>query len=217
MRGYHIIISVKSEDEIKGAAQTFTPKHIFQRLPPHKPSLNRRDSINQEETKDYRFGPLRVDWMDFERQGDLLGRKPSVSTGKERERRGGSFHSSSMNSVMYSSLILGPLEATFVPTSHNKSGSTNLPDGVVHIFRDSGDKPALEDIPKSASEVLPESEGVGVTLGVLAVPSWMPPADFLAFIGPAAESVAHIRIIRSVFIGYIRDTHQCLISQRLCS
>jgi hypothetical protein len=33
-------------------------------------------------------------------------------------------------------------------------------------------------------------------LAVLAVPSWMTPADFLGFVAPAAEGVAHLRIIR---------------------
>jgi len=35
-----------------------------------------------------------------------------------------------------------------------------------------------------------------VTLGVLAVPFWMNPSDFLAFVGPAVSSIAHLRIIR---------------------
>ena len=38
----------------------------------------------------------------------------------------------------------------------------------------------------------------GVMLGVLAVPSWMTPSDFLAFVAPAVEGIGHLRIIRYV-------------------
>lgn len=33
-------------------------------------------------------------------------------------------------------------------------------------------------------------------LGVLAVPPWMTPSDFLAFVAPAVEGIGHLRIIR---------------------
>ena len=33
-------------------------------------------------------------------------------------------------------------------------------------------------------------------MGVLAVPSWMTPSDFLAFVAPAADNIAHLRLIR---------------------
>jgi BRCA1-associated protein len=35
-------------------------------------------------------------------------------------------------------------------------------------------------------------------VGVLAVPSWMTPSDFLAFVAPAEEGMAHLRMIRYV-------------------
>jgi BRCA1-associated protein len=47
----------------------------------------------------------------------------------------------------------------------------------------------------SASETVPED---GLTLGVLAVPAWMTPSDFLAFVAPAAEGMSHLRLIRCV-------------------
>lgn len=116
--------------------------------------------------------------MDFERS-EGSGRRQYAATGKEKEHR------------------KGPVEATFVPTSRSKSGSTNLPEGIVHIFRDSGDRPEPEELAKKASETLLEGEDAGVMLGVLAIPSWMTPSDFLAFAGPAMETVAHLRIIRA--------------------
>lgn len=47
----------------------------------------------------------------------------------------------------------------------------------------------------SASETVSED---GLTLGVLAVPAWMTPSDFLAFVAPAAEGMSHLRLIRYV-------------------
>ena len=35
-------------------------------------------------------------------------------------------------------------------------------------------------------------------MGVLAVPSWMTPSDFLTFVAPAADGMAHLRLIRCV-------------------
>lgn len=39
----------------------------------------------------------------------------------------------------------------------------------------------------------------GVLMAVLAVPSWMTPSDFLAFVAPVSEDLAHLRIIRYVW------------------
>lgn len=46
------------------------------------------------------------------------------------------------------------------------------------------------------SEIVP-IDANGVVLSVLAVPSWMTPSDFLAFVAPAAQGMSHIRMIRS--------------------
>jgi BRCA1-associated protein len=48
------------------------------------------------------------------------------------------------------------------------------------------------------STELQDTESDGVTLAVLAVPSWMTPSDFLGFVAPAVDGMAHLRIIRSV-------------------
>ena len=46
-----------------------------------------------------------------------------------------------------------------------------------------------------------DAEG-GAVLAVLAVPAWMTPSDFLAFVAPAAEGMAHLRMIRCVCSGW---------------
>ena len=52
---------------------------------------------------------------------------------------------------------------------------------------------------QDASRVMLENaDSDGYMLGVLAVPSWMTPSDFLAFVAPAQEGMAHLRMIRCV-------------------
>jgi BRCA1-associated protein len=81
---------------------------------------------------------------------------------------------------------LEPTTATFIPSSETTFGSTNLPEGIVHVFRD---EPGTE-----SNQIVTEADAI--TLGVLAVPSWMTPSDFLTFVAPAAEGMSHLRILR---------------------
>lgn len=92
----------------------------------------------------------------------------------------------------------GPSQATFVPTKHTKTGSTNLPEGVVHVFRDAASILSSEALEATAStsSVSSDADCDGVMLGVLAVPSWMTPFDFLSFVAPASDGMTHIRIVR---------------------
>lgn len=95
--------------------------------------------------------------------------------------------------------VLGPSTAEFIPNMTTKSGSTNLPEGTVHVYRQCAERrqngmdESNEPSAASASETVPEE---GLMLGVLAVPAWMTPSDFLAFVAPAAEGMAHLRLIR---------------------
>lgn len=93
--------------------------------------------------------------------------------------------------------------AKFVPL--DEQGSTNLPQGVVQLFRESGPPPA------GTSKSQPDAEGV--MLGVLAVPAYMNPSDFLTFVAPAADSISHLRMIRCVPCIY---TISKLIGRRDC-
>lgn len=86
-----------------------------------------------------------------------------------------------------------PVVAKFVPHNANvTTGSTNLPQGVVHVFRESFGEPSEAEAPKISAA----SDADGIIIGVLAVPSWMKPSDFLAFVAPAAEGISHLRMIR---------------------
>ncbi len=86
---------------------------------------------------------------------------------------------------------IDPAVAAFTPHNGNAMGSTNLPQGVLHVFRESS-RPSDAEPPKAVGT----SDIDGVVLGILAVPSWMTPSDFLAFVAPAAESISHLRMIR---------------------
>lgn len=44
--------------------------------------------------------------------------------------------------------------------------------------------------------MLDNADSDGYMIGVLAVPSWMTPSDFLAFVAPAQEDVSHLRMVR---------------------
>lgn len=177
-RSYHIRITVRRKVEISQShpytVDTFVPQTLFQRLPSHppKPTL-RRNAIFNSAHGDYRYGPIRLDWTEFEHMSTS-----ELSSGKEKDRTG------------------GRLTASFVPRT--KSGSTNLPEGVVHLYRDC-ERPRNGDKRASAGPSDPASGSAvddGTTLGVLSVPSWMAPSDFLAFVAPAADGMAHLRLIR---------------------
>ncbi|KIJ62026.1 hypothetical protein HYDPIDRAFT_95269 [Hydnomerulius pinastri MD-312] len=179
MRGYHIRIVVQRKAEISSShthvVDTYIPKSLFQRLPsqPTKPT-SRRNALFNSAHKDYRFGPIRLDWIDLENMST------AVYTGKEKDS------------------IRGPATATFVPHARTKSGSTNLPEGVVHVYRDCDRRPDSDKLAStsSGSSDRDTNHDDGLTLGVLAVPAWMTPSDFLAYVAPVAEGMAHLRLIR---------------------
>ena len=103
-------------------------------------------------------------------------------------------------------LIGGPAVASFI-TTRSKSGTTNLPEGIVHIYRElphqtyssvaATSHPPITQATQAGGDKK-KVENDGVLMGVLAVPSWMTPSDFLAFVAPAAEGITHLRMIRYV-------------------
>ncbi|KAG2366923.1 hypothetical protein BDR07DRAFT_1273516 [Suillus spraguei] len=181
LNGYHIRLALHRntiDDSLShpDIVDTFTPKALFQSLPLHRPKPTaRRNALFNAAHKDYRFGPIRLDWIDFESTNS------DMYTGKEKQAG------------------RGPSTAEFIPNTTSTSGSTNLPEGTVHVYRQCNERrqngvdESNETCAASASEAAPEH---GFMLGVLAVPAWMTPADFLAFVAPAAEGMAHLRLIR---------------------
>jgi hypothetical protein len=84
------------------------------------------------------------------------------------------------------------------------SGSTNLPEGVLRIFRERRFTPSYgtSEVASTSAAMLPSTATTKpeVTIGVLAVPAYMTPSDFLTFIAPAAEGITHLRMIRYTHI-----------------
>jgi len=73
----------------------------------------------------------------------------------------------------------------------------------VHVFRDVEQQKLAEtnegtSMLDASRLMLENADSDGYMVGVLAVPSWMTPSDFLAFVAPAQEGMAHLRIIRCV-------------------
>ena len=66
-------------------------------------------------------------------------------------------------------------------------GTTTLPEGMIRLFRHI-------QAPSAPETTVPQDDGT--MLCVLAVPSYMTPADFLTFVAPAEEGLAHLRLIR---------------------
>src|SRR5712672_3975728 len=108
----------------------------------------------------------------------------------ERTQRVRSRHPTKSRETSSAAQSPAPAIATFVPQSNTKSGSTNLPNGVVHVFRDVERQKLAEtnegtSAPDASHLMLENAETDGYMIGVLAVPSWMTPSDFLAFVAPA--------------------------------
>ncbi|KAJ8595629.1 zf-UBP-domain-containing protein [Rhizopogon salebrosus TDB-379] len=197
IHGYHIKIALHRNTDVSQSnphtVDTVIPKAFFQRLPSHRPKpTSRRNALFNPAHKDYRFGPIRLDWFDFGSASSAM------HTGKEKEAG------------------RGPSTAEFIPTK-TEFGSANLPEGVVHVYRhrDERRQNGVDESNgrASASETVSED---GLTLGVLAVPAWMTPSDFLAFVAPAAEGMSHLRLIRdsspnrSIAVIKFREANQSI-------
>lgn len=66
MRGYHIRILLHPNSKV----EEFIPEHIFSKLSAQKPKSTQRRAASAGTPKnDYRFGFIRIDWMDIENVG----------------------------------------------------------------------------------------------------------------------------------------------------
>lgn len=84
------------------------------------------------------------------------------------------------------------LNAEFVPTENGSNraisfGTATLGEGIIRVFRENA------SLPDSETTV---AQNDGTMLAVLAVPTYMTPADFLTYVAPAEEGLAHLRLLR---------------------
>lgn len=68
-------------------------------------------------------------------------------------------------------------------------GTATLSEGIIRLFRENPS--TLDDDPNNFV-----AQDDGTMLAVLAVPTYMTPADFLTFVAPAEEGLAHLRLVR---------------------
>lgn len=66
-------------------------------------------------------------------------------------------------------------------------GTATLSEGVIRLFRENSTRPEADTS---------VAQDDGTMLAVLAVPTYMTPADFLTYIAPAEEGLAHLRLVR---------------------
>ncbi|KAL0580611.1 hypothetical protein V5O48_001436 [Marasmius crinis-equi] len=180
MRGYHVRIVLNSAQDSR---PPYIPHSIFGKLPSQSPKpVACRNATFNPQKKDYRYGPIRIDWLDNHRMS-TSDSSPSTSSTVWKEK----------NSHR------GPAVATFIP-QETASGSLNLAEGVVHVYREAQKKSTDENDAQqpnfATSSSVSGRDKDGVILGVLAVPSWMTPSDFLTFVAPAAGGISHLRLIR---------------------
>lgn len=75
MRGYHIRIVLNPENSSRASpTDPFIPASLFQPLPSHSPkSTLRRNTLPRPNlNKDYRLGPITIDWTDFDQMTSIL-------------------------------------------------------------------------------------------------------------------------------------------------
>lgn len=208
MNSYRICLRLAQTDN----TLSFNPVSLFAKLPIHRPS--RASHVEAEATEyptgkttnDWRFGPITIDWIDQEMS-------PMGSSGLSAQGKDAFSSSTQRRKSVEASLALcgvfsvlldvksSTATAQFVQTCSTQMGSTEVPEGTVHIFRDTS---CSENRVISSAPASVEAAYDGSILAVLAVPSHITPSDFLTFVAPAAESVAHLRMIRQVLQRAIR-------------
>src|SRR5262245_6250233 len=63
----HIRIRLQSKPHPPQPNSEYIPASLFQLLPSHEPKpTSRRNALFNPKHKDYRFGPIRIDWLDLE-------------------------------------------------------------------------------------------------------------------------------------------------------
>lgn len=91
MQGCHIRIvlhlkALQPTSKSSSSPDTFIPRSLFQQLPAQTPKHTaRRNALINPKHKDYRYGPVRVDWIDFENMNTAVlgGKEKAQGRGKQ--------------------------------------------------------------------------------------------------------------------------------------
>ncbi|KAJ3017341.1 hypothetical protein HKX48_003587 [Thoreauomyces humboldtii] len=167
---------------------------------------------------DWRVGPLEIEWFDMtdENEGKENGADSAALSDDQPTRPGSedadattaraseSRRSRTRSARKKQKAHTTPTSGAFIPF---RCGKTELNAGILHLYRDReevGDVLARSDIQIAtqgsesgpSDEEMADAKGSGTILCVLAVPTYMTAQDFLAFVGPMREDMAHLRIVR---------------------
>lgn len=77
MRGYHIQITLNPR-----TPEDCVPASLFQQLPDHSISAKAPNFDSNSLRKDYRRGPITVNWMDFEEMQNAMAKEKGRSRGE---------------------------------------------------------------------------------------------------------------------------------------
>jgi BRCA1-associated protein len=104
MRGYHIQIVLNPDSAShQPPADSFIPASLFQPLPSHSPkSTLRKNTLSRPNlNKDYRVGPISVDWIDFDQMSSILhGGKKAKEHGRGVKLHVHSLTESPLNTIL---------------------------------------------------------------------------------------------------------------------
>lgn len=154
----------------------------------HSPALFPAKPSSEAAAKDWRFDTVTIESIDME----------GTATDENGRGRGKSLTQSKSSSAGLHT------KGVYVPSEVK---ATDVGWGVVHLYRDTQETPELDPDTYIAGKNQTSVHGADdghfdieqcTTLCVLAVPSWMGPADFLGFVGDRTrEDVSHFRMIRT--------------------
>ena len=155
--------------------------------------------VVSSQLNDQRFDTVYLDGIDM----DTISKSAAGADGREDP----------VNKGIGSALTDSYLKGYFAPADHQDAAAASW--GIVHLYRDADPTPSLSlngsapyqfsdlwsDTPRSQpgkTSHSPPADSDCTTLCILAVPSYMTPADFLAFVGEkTCDTVSHFRMVRT--------------------
>ncbi|KAL1297392.1 hypothetical protein AAFC00_004928 [Neodothiora populina] len=169
--------------ESHGDALLLPERNVALKKDSASPALSLAKPNSEVASRDWRFGPVSIESID-------MTISPVNDQAKDKTmNKDGKVSNSGLHT-----------KAVYLPSEPK---TTDVGWGVVHLYRDSQEAPAL-DVDKYISKHAHDQDGNTVslddcsTLCILAVPSWMMPSDLLGFVGDQTrEDVSHFRLIRT--------------------
>lgn len=149
------------------------------------PALSPAKPSSEIAAKDWRYGPVAIESIDM---------APTTLAPSSRGMEKAATHGKGSSSGLHT-------KAVYLPSDPK---TTDVGWGVVHLYRDAQETAHLDPDAYTHNRGVKDVAGEELdleqctTLCILAVPSWMMPADVLGFVGDQTrEDVSHFRLIRT--------------------